>query len=242
MTQRYRGIVEFFNNGWGFINSQNKDIERVFVFWTDIKMEGFKSLQPNQTVEFSIKRNEKGLQATNVTLIERNIVKHHTEDKFAWCKEGERLEEAFVKNIVPKINRKLKIHPDKKNDPTTIDLYNIETKQKADLKTQNTPFFTSSRYGYDPKYTVTFNRKDYERYKKLYPEVIIYWYVNWQQLIWKTIKVTPLEGVWEIPFSIMARYIENNKVPLHTYLNRINDDINAKDSYLFDLRTFNRLM
>lgn len=82
---RYRGRVKFFNNGWGFITSQNNQIADVFVSWKAIQMEGFKNLEANDTVEFSIQENPKGLRATNVVIIERNQVKHHTEDKFARC-------------------------------------------------------------------------------------------------------------------------------------------------------------
>jgi hypothetical protein len=40
----------------------------------------------------------------------------------------------------------------------------------------------------------------------------------------------------------MATEIEKGNVYLHAYQNRINDDENAKDSYLFDLRSFKRLL
>jgi cold shock CspA family protein len=242
MNQRYRGRVIRFNNGWGFIASQNDEIGDVFVSWQQIIADGFKNLEPNQTVEFSVIQGNKGLVAQNVKVIERNKTIHHTEDKFAWCLEGEKLEEAFVREIVPKIGRNLIIHPDKKYKPTSIDLYNPDTKEISDLKTQNTPFFTSTRFGFDPTYTVTFNKKDYNRYKKVYPNAIIYWYVKWNQLTWKNLSVQPLEGVWEVPFCVMAKAIETGHAYLHVYENRKNDDENAKDSYLFDLRGFNRLL
>lgn len=242
MNLRYRGRVKLFKNGWGFIASQNNEIGDVFVSWQEIKMNGYKKLEANQTVEFSVKEGDKGLLAVNVIVIERNKTTHHTEDKFAWCREGEKLEEAFVREIVPKIGRNLIIHPDKKYKPTSIDLYNPDTKEISDLKTQNTPFFTSVRFGYDPTYTVTFNKKDYERYKKKYPSAIIYWYVKWNQLVWNKLSVEPLEGVWEVPFKDMANAIDTGQVYLHEYENRKNDDENAKDSYLFDLRNFKQLL
>ena len=138
--------------------------------------------------------------------------------------EGEELEEAFIREIVPKINGlTLTIHPDKRFNPMSIDLYNPITGLVADLKTQNTPFFTAvsgpfvspyNNESYDPTYTVTFNRKDYERYQDLYPDAYIYWCVNWQQLQWKNLTVDPLEGVWEVPFKDLATSIENETVYL----------------------------
>ncbi|WP_046176214.1 cold-shock protein [Domibacillus indicus] len=202
----------------------------------------FKKLEANDTVEFSIKEGARGWAATNVVVIQRNAVKHHTEDKFAWCREGEQLEEAFVREIVPKIGRNLIIHPDKISNPTSIDLFNPQTQEISDLKTQKTPFFTANKYNYEPTYTVTFNRKDYTRYKQMYPRAIIYWYVKWEQTEWNGLSVEPLEGVWEVTFHNLALEIEKGKVPLHPYQNRVNDDQNAKDSYLFDLRNFTRLL
>ena len=62
-----RGVVRRFNNqrGFGFISdSDGKD---VFVHYTGINGEGFKSLEEGQEVEFDIVQGEKGPQAVNVT-------------------------------------------------------------------------------------------------------------------------------------------------------------------------------
>ena len=34
----------------------------------------------------------------------------------------------------------------------------------------------------------------------------------------------------------MAECIENNQAPLHPYMHRVNDNHNAKDSYVFNLQ------
>lgn len=240
--KKYRGRIKFIKDeGWGFIKTEHSSLKDVF-FSKNNQVINNQELKKNDTVEFNIQKEERGLKAINIEVIERNIVKHHTEDKFAWCREGEKLEEAFVREIVPKLNKRLVIHPNKKQDPTSIDLYNPETEEISDLKSQKTPFFTSFLYGYDASFTVTFNKKDYLRYKEIYPNAIIYWYVKWEQTAWKDIEVDPLEGVWEVPFSFMAKIIEEGDAPLHQYKNRINDDTNAKESYLFDLRNFSRLL
>ncbi|MBQ8053032.1 MAG: cold-shock protein [Lachnospiraceae bacterium] len=62
-----KGIVRRFNNqrGFGFISdSEGND---VFVHYTGINGEGFKSLEEGQEVEFDIIQGEKGPQAVNVT-------------------------------------------------------------------------------------------------------------------------------------------------------------------------------
>ena len=64
-----KGTVKWFNNqkGFGFITDENgKD---VFVHFTGLNMEGFKTLEENQAVEFDVVDGEKGPQAVNVTVI-----------------------------------------------------------------------------------------------------------------------------------------------------------------------------
>lgn len=243
MGLRYSGNVTRFEDGLGTIDTHDKAIGIVFVSWQNIRSSGTKKLEVHDTVEFSLFKDEENyFWAIDVNVIDRNAVKYSTEDKASWCREAEVLEREFVRDIAPKINRTLIINPEKALDPTVIDLYNPIQNYYADLKSPRTPYFTSSTYGFDPTYTVTFNRKDYLRYKKLYPSAIIYWHVRWDQLSLGERKVEPLEGVWEVPFSYMAKVIEEGMAPLHPYKYRKTDEVNAKDSYLFNLNTFPRLL
>lgn len=64
-----KGIIKWFNNekGYGFIN--NSDVtsdEDIFVHYTSIKQDGYKTLSEGQTVEFNLIKTDKGLQATDV--------------------------------------------------------------------------------------------------------------------------------------------------------------------------------
>ena len=62
-----KGTVKWFNNqkGYGFISDEEgKD---VFVHYTGIKSEGFKSLEDGVQVEFDITDGPKGPQAINVS-------------------------------------------------------------------------------------------------------------------------------------------------------------------------------
>ena len=64
-----KGTVKWFNNqkGFGFITDEKgKD---VFVHFTGLNMEGFKTLEENQSVEFDVVDGEKGPQAVNVTVV-----------------------------------------------------------------------------------------------------------------------------------------------------------------------------
>ena len=60
------GTVKWFSNekGYGFISSA--DGEDVFVHFSAIEMEGYKSLTQGQEVEFDVTDGPKGKQASNV--------------------------------------------------------------------------------------------------------------------------------------------------------------------------------
>lgn len=62
-----KGVVRRFNNqrGFGFIS--DSDGNDVFVHYTGINGEGFKSLEEGQEVEFDVIQGQKGPQAVNVT-------------------------------------------------------------------------------------------------------------------------------------------------------------------------------
>jgi len=60
------GVVKWFNpkKGFGFI--EREDGEDVFVHYSAIKAEGYKSLEEGQRVQFDIEEGQRGLQAVNV--------------------------------------------------------------------------------------------------------------------------------------------------------------------------------
>ena len=66
MSDRVSGTVKWFSasKGYGFIERQ--DGPDVFVHFSAIKSEGFRTLQQGQKVTFTIEQGPKGLQAANV--------------------------------------------------------------------------------------------------------------------------------------------------------------------------------
>ncbi len=66
MSERIIGTVKWFNadKGYGFIEHEGD--EDVFVHYSALQSEGYRSLDEGQRVEFSIERGPKGLQASNV--------------------------------------------------------------------------------------------------------------------------------------------------------------------------------
>ena len=70
MSERLLGTVKWFNatKGYGFIGRDQG--EDVFVHFSALQMEGYRKLEPEQRVEFSIEEGPKGLQAANVTLVQ----------------------------------------------------------------------------------------------------------------------------------------------------------------------------
>jgi len=62
-----RGTVKWFNDGkgYGFISREGKD--DVFVHYSAIQGQGFKSLAEGDEVEFEVEQGPKGAQAVNVT-------------------------------------------------------------------------------------------------------------------------------------------------------------------------------
>jgi cold shock protein len=69
MDERETGVVKWFNDkkGYGFISRESG--EDVFVHYSSIVGEGFRSLAEGERVEFAIKQDQKGQAAVDVQKI-----------------------------------------------------------------------------------------------------------------------------------------------------------------------------
>jgi CspA family cold shock protein len=69
MAEREVGTVKWFNDskGFGFISRENGT--DVFVHFSSIRGEGYRSLEDGQQVEFEVVEGEKGLQAQDVVAL-----------------------------------------------------------------------------------------------------------------------------------------------------------------------------
>lgn len=68
--ERFKGTVKWFNaqKGFGFIVPDNgsKDL---FVHYSSIKVNGFRTLKEGDKVEYEVEKTDKGEKAVNVTII-----------------------------------------------------------------------------------------------------------------------------------------------------------------------------
>lgn len=69
MANRTTGTVKWFNGdkGFGFITQEEG--EDLFVHYSEIQSDGYRSLDEGASVEFEITQGKKGMQASSVTLV-----------------------------------------------------------------------------------------------------------------------------------------------------------------------------
>lgn len=63
---KLKGKVKMFNKdkGYGFIHAE--DGKDVFFHYSSLVMEGFKTIEPNDEVEFEVEESDRGLRAKNI--------------------------------------------------------------------------------------------------------------------------------------------------------------------------------
>lgn len=69
MSDVITGTVKWFNESKGFGFLEREDGPDVFVHFSAINSEGFRSLTEGQKVQFSVMQGQKGPQAENVTVL-----------------------------------------------------------------------------------------------------------------------------------------------------------------------------
>ncbi len=78
MAEKEKGKVKWFNNskGYGFIEREKGD--DIFLHYSSIKMDGYRTVKEGQEVEFVVTNGAKGLQADEVSTRRLNIVPRST--------------------------------------------------------------------------------------------------------------------------------------------------------------------
>lgn len=74
------GTVKWFNNakGYGFVRPIDDEGEDIFVHFSTVLMDGYKTLKAGQLVEFDINQGPKGLHAINIRPhISEDALKEH---------------------------------------------------------------------------------------------------------------------------------------------------------------------
>ncbi len=68
-----KGKVKYFNDqkGWGFISEEGLDRD-VYVHYTQINMEGYRTLKEGQEVTYELLNSDRGYQAKNVSPSQAN--------------------------------------------------------------------------------------------------------------------------------------------------------------------------
>ena len=70
MAERETGTVKWFDNakGWGFVTRASGD--DIFVHYSSVRGEGYRTLEDGQQVEFDVVQGSKGLQAQDVIVVQ----------------------------------------------------------------------------------------------------------------------------------------------------------------------------
>jgi cold shock protein len=65
------GVVKWFNNakGYGFVVAENSE-EYIFVHYSAIDMDGYKTLKAGQSVQFELEDGPKGVHAINIKCLD----------------------------------------------------------------------------------------------------------------------------------------------------------------------------
>jgi cold shock protein len=68
---KVRGTCKWFNatKGYGFLVQEDKSAKDVFVHYSQLQGDGYKSLKEGDVVEFNVIQGEKGLQAQEVSVV-----------------------------------------------------------------------------------------------------------------------------------------------------------------------------
>lgn len=154
---------------------------------------------------------------------------HDPQDKAYWVRRGRELEQLFHSTVHIE-GCGVSFPTAKIDDPYGHDFL---LTRPMDLKVQAEPFYTAEeRFGIPPRYAISINLKDLQRYTTMYPNIVF-------------VVVVLFEGDMEIRQMTLHRareLVANKSAKRHEYKNRKGDQSgNAKVSYIFDLRDLDEI-
>jgi hypothetical protein len=146
---------------------------------------------------------------------------------------GEQKEKEFVE-ILKKNGYNASINPVKGKNKYAPDL--LVDGKLVDLKYQEDFFFKAEeKYGIPPHKLVSVNCSSFERYLKLYPDLIIMWWVNRKATTGYGITTESIRGVWKASVKKLKKIIDVNPIT-HWFRTRgYKGDRNKSNAYLFNL-------
>lgn len=168
-------------------------------------------------------------------------------NKAACMARGEQIERYFVSSVLGRMraDEPLEgiINPDKLESVHANDLMLIPSKQRAELKSQSTPFYRAKpKFGFDPQYVFTLNVSDAQEMDiKLAvwkDDPIVFFYVLYEETTRDYgFQVLKMEGVWAAQvIDVLKRTVRapsrKERFPIHVYPPRPG---NADDSFVLDL-------
>lgn len=157
-------------------------------------------------------------------------------DKGSSIDYGDSKEVEFIEEITPNIPVSVQMNPEKEDDPTVIDYICNDTGTLCDLKTRRTPFFTAGRkYDIDPQYAVTFNTDAFARYSRADGDVVLLFWVKWNETEGYGTTVENLHGVWAVTVDTVRTWVDDGLAKQHTYQTRSRSDEHSTASYLLNL-------
>ena len=158
------------------------------------------------------------------------------QDKQAWCDLGELEEGNFLErqdfhlvHVLPNVTK-------------DVDKYahDMRISFPADLKTIRSSWRKSQElFGIQPKYAISINKKDVDRYNDLYPNMIIILDIEIEYINENDGGLSVYKTVRWVDMTRINRLIKSGFAKEHQYKERTEDTQgNAKSSYVFDCRWF----
>ena len=198
------------------------------------------ALSVGAVIEFELKRSEKGIQYGRfIKLADSKFNPFDKIDNLSLYDWGEQVKTNFVEKVAPNLGLDLAFCEPSNKKSGKINFIDRTNNRQGDIQVQETPFYTSGRhfYGdknYNPSYTVTLNKENYESYAKLGVDFDIYYLVKWKELSYdtqyETITVEEVQGIWVTSFYKIREVVESGKAHLHEYRYR-----RGEETYLLNL-------